>query len=249
MNTPAEARVLVIDDDRKLCGLIAEYLGPFGFEVRMAHSGPDGVAAVRGEKPDVLILDVMLPGFDGLEVLRQVRGFSRVPVLMLTALGEETDRVLGLESGADDYLPKTFSSRELLARLRAVLRRSRATEADARPAVAEDRGRVFRAGALVLDEDRHEVRVGGRDPDLTPVEFSLLAALLRAGGRVCARERLLEEVREREFEVFDRSIDVHVSALRRKLGDDARDPWLIRTIRSVGYQIIAKVEHTREDAP
>lgn len=242
MSAPAN-RILVIDDDRKLCGLIAEYLAPFGFETRMAHSGPDGVEAVRAGGADAVILDVMLPGFDGVEALRRIRVFSQVPVLMLTALGEEADRVLGLESGADDYLPKTFSSRELLARLRAVLRRARpaaASKEDARPDVVG-----LQAGPLFLDEARHEVLLDGRDPDLTPVEFSLLAALLRAGGRVCTRERLLEEVREREFEVFDRSIDVHVSALRRKLGDDAREPWLIRTVRAVGYQVIARVERVK----
>jgi DNA-binding response OmpR family regulator len=235
MENPTETRLLVIDDDRKLCGLIAEYLRPFGFRASAAHSGPEGLALLGSGEFDVVLLDVMLPGLDGFEVLRRIRAVSAVPVLMLTALGDETDRVLGLESGADDYLPKTFSSRELLARLRAVLRRAALRPAE--PANVADV--EWRCGDLYLNESRHLATQGDRPLDLTPVEFSLLAALLRARGRVCTRERLMEEIREREFEAFDRSIDVHVSALRRKLGDDARDPRIIRTVRAVGYQLAA----------
>jgi len=171
----------------------------------------------------------MLPIWDGFEALRRIRARSDVPVLMLTARGDETDRIVGLEVGADDYLPKTFSSRELLARLRAVLRRS------ARPVKPPAAANEIGSGALQLNLDTRTAALGAQPLPLTPVEFDLLASLVRAKGRIKSREALLDEIRDRHYEVFDRSIDVHISALRRKLGDDAKSPRFIRTVRSAGY--------------
>lgn len=225
-------RVLVIDDDRKLCRLIQAYLEPMGYAVEAVHTGPDGVARATGEKWDAVILDVMLPELDGFEVLRQIRARSGVPVLMLTARGDEADRIVGLEMGADDYLPKTFSTRELLARLRAVARR-----ASARPAESAAEPEIV-VGALRINAGARVAAFGDKPLPLTPVEFDLLLSLARARGRVKTRERLLEEIRERDYDVFDRSIDVHISALRKKLGDDAKEPKYIRTVRSAGYLFV-----------
>jgi len=228
-------RVLVIDDDRKLCRLIADYLGAMGYTVCAVYTGPDGVQAATEEAWEAVILDVMLPGMDGFEVLRHIRERSSVPVLMLTARGAEDDRVAGLEEGADDYLPKTFSTRELLARLRAVIRRAaRIPEA---PAATETTPGIV-AGPLRLDAVARTATLEGAPLALTPIEFDLLACLARAPGRVRTREQLLEEVRARNYEVFDRSIDVHISALRKKLGDDPKEPRFIRTIRSAGYTLV-----------
>lgn len=231
---PTKTRVLVIDDDKKLCRLIRDYLEPMGYKVEAAHTGPDGLEQARNGDYRAIILDVMLPGMDGFEVLKQLRRSSEVPVLMLTARGEESDRIVGLEIGADDYLPKTFSTRELLARLRAVTRRtSRATTAaglEAEPEIAVGPLRVNPAARVALLNDQ--------PLSLTPVEFDLLAALARARGRVKTREQLLDEIRDRNFDVFDRSIDVHISTLRRKLGDEPREPRFIRTVRAAGYMLI-----------
>jgi DNA-binding response OmpR family regulator len=227
-------RVLVIDDDRKLCRLIRDYLEPMGYAVSAAHTGPDGVEKATGESWHAIILDVMLPGLDGFEVLKQIRRRSDVPVLMLTARGEEADRIVGLEIGADDYLPKTFSTRELLARLRAVTRRTArtasASEDEAEPEVV--------VGKLRINPSVRIAVLGDQPLVLTPVEFDLLASLARARGRVKTREQLLEEIRERNYDVFDRSIDVHISALRKKLGDDPKTPRFIRTVRAAGYMLI-----------
>ncbi len=224
--------LLVIDDDRKLCGLIRDYLSPLGWKVEMRHTGPEGLDEAKAGSYEAVILDVMMPGMDGFEVLRELRKTSNVPVLMLTAMGEEADRIVGLEMGADDYLPKTFSSRELLARLRAVTRRvviHKAEEGD----VGD-----LTAGELRLNEETHIALLGDEILDLTALEFAMLASLMKAKGRVKSREALLEDVSDRRFDVFDRSIDVHVSQLRRKLGDDAKDPRFIQTIRGVGYKLL-----------
>lgn len=223
-------RLLVIDDDFKLAGLIRDYLTPMGYDVDLRHNGPDGLEAALSSDYEALILDVMMPGMDGFAVLKELRKKSDVPVLMLTALGDEADRIVGLEIGADDYLPKTFSSRELLARLRAVTRRSRLRDNHEAP-------REFSAGNLRLCEDTHTAVMGDEVLDLTALEFAILAALLKSKGRVKTRERLIEEVSERRFDVFDRSIDVHVSSLRKKLGDDAKNPRFIRTVRGIGYSM------------
>lgn len=232
--TPIQAtRVLVIDDDRKLCRLIRDYLGPLGYDVETVHTGPEGVVRAGAEAWQAVILDLMLPGLDGFEVLKQIRRTSDVPVLMLTARGDEADRIVGLEIGADDYLPKTFSTRELLARLRAVTRRS----ARVRP-TPEAAPEELVVGPLRVSPETRAAWVAEEPLELTPVEFDLLVSLARAKGRVRSREALLEEARDRNYDVFDRSIDVHISALRRKLGDDPKNPRFIRTYRGAGYMLI-----------
>jgi DNA-binding response OmpR family regulator len=230
--TDQKSRLLVIDDDRKLCRLIAQYLGPLGYDVVTVHTGPEGVERAASESWQAVILDVMLPGLDGFEVLKQIRKTSDVPVLMLTARGDEADRIVGLEIGADDYLPKTFSTRELLARLRAVTRRASRKSESSEPAAE------MVLGPIRINADSRTAVLDDRRLDLTPVEFDLLFSLARARGRVKSRDALLEEIREREYEVFDRSIDVHISSLRKKLGDDPKEPRFIRTLRSAGYMLI-----------
>ena len=226
--------LLLIDDDVKLCRLIREYLEPMGYQVSIALSSREGLRAALSGTFDAVILDVMMPEMDGFEVLKQLRAKSNVPVLMLTGLGEESDRIVGLELGADDYLPKTFSTRELLARLRAVIRRSKVTakqhdEPRREPAVV---------GEIHVDPETRIALINQQPLTLTTVEFDLLYSLAKACGRVKTRERLLLEVAERDFEAFDRSIDVHVSAIRRKLGDDPKSPRYIQTIRGVGYMML-----------
>ena len=233
-------RLLMIDDDKKLCRLVTTYLEPLGFDVAAVHTGPEGVeraAAPGPTAPHAIILDVMLPGLDGFEVLKRIRQKSAVPVLMLTARGDETDRIVGLEVGADDYLPKTFSTRELLARLRAVLRRSALNATVAAGAEAPPQEVVV--GELRLNLDARSAVLGSEPLVLTPVEFDLLASLAKAKGRIKSREALLDEARDRNYDVFDRSIDVHISSLRKKLRDDAQSPRFIRTVRSAGYMMVA----------
>ncbi|HTA30587.1 MAG TPA: response regulator transcription factor [Candidatus Cybelea sp.] len=223
----------MIDDDRKLCRLVRDYLQPMGYEMELAHTGPDGLEKALGQNYHAIILDLMLPGMDGFEVLKKLRHKSDVPVLMLTGRGEEPDRIVGLEIGADDYLPKTFSTRELLARLRAVTRRSsRKTAGAAEPAEEIVVGplRVRTASRVALLDNQPMV--------LTPVEFDLLACLAQAKGRVKTREQLLDAMSDRNYDVFDRSIDVHISALRKKLGDDPKNPRFIKTLRVAGYMLI-----------
>lgn len=244
-------RVLVIDDDRELCDLIRDYLAPLGYDTVTVHDGPAGAArAVAGDQPpfDAVILDVMLPGADGFEVLRRIRRTSDVPVLMLTARGEETDRIVGLEMGADDYLPKTFSSRELLARLRAVTRRvtNRPPAPVPHPGAAHAlSGRPpervepeIVVGSLRLNPGARSAVLGDTALKLTALEFNLLESLARARGRVRTREHLIETLGERMYDGLDRSIDVHIWSLRRKLGDDPKNPRFIRTVRAVGYMLI-----------
>jgi len=232
------AQLLIVDDDRKLCRLVKAYLEPLGYEITMAYTGPDGLAKALAGKYDAVILDVMLPGLNGFELLRRLREISTVPVLMLTGLGDESDRVAGLEIGADDYLPKTFSTRELLARLRAVIRRSRLTASMARRSGEAP----IVIGPLRIDSEARAARLNGQPLVLTPIEFAMLLCLARGCGRVQTREHLLLEVAERDFEIFDRSIDVHISSLRRKLGDDPKAPRFIQTIRSAGYMLLKPAE-------
>lgn len=235
METPpfVTTRILVVDDDIKLCQLIRDYLEPLGYDVAMAHNGPAGVELATRESFAALILDVMLPGYDGFQALRKIRALSSVPVLMLTGRGEEADRIVGLELGADDYLPKTFSTRELLARLRAVIRRSVLSAAQTAPRLSDP----IVVGDLTIDPEARDVTVGDQALLLTAIEFDLLLTLARAAGKVKSREQLLLEVADRNFEVFDRSIDVHISSIRRKLGDDPKSPRYILTIRSAGYML------------
>ena len=227
-------RVLVIDDDRELCALIKAYLDPLGYEVLAEHNGPAGADRALAEKFSAVILDVNMPGMDGFEVLKRVRGKSDVPILMLTSRGEETDRIVGLEMGADDYLPKTFSSRELLARLRAVTRRT------ARPAApGADRVEAeIVVGPLRINPNSRVALLHGEPLTLTALEFELLASLARARGRVKSREQLIETIADRNYDGLDRSIDVHIWSLRKKLGDDPKNPHFIRTVRAVGYMLI-----------
>lgn len=230
MEIQGNPRLLVVDDDRKLAGLIRDYLTPMGYDVDLRHDGPAGLAEALASPYQAVILDVMLPGMDGFALLRELRKTSDVPVLMLTALGDEADRIVGLEIGADDYLPKTFSTRELLARVRAVIRRARIRVVPGMPA-------ELVAGPLRVCEETHTAVLDDQALDLTTLEFAILTSLLKSKGRVKSRERLIEEVSERRFDVFDRSIDVHVSSLRKKLGDDAKNPRFIRTIRGIGYAL------------
>jgi DNA-binding response OmpR family regulator len=226
--------VLMIDDDVKLCRLVSDYLAPFGFSVGTAYNGHDGLDKIKNEEFQAVILDVMLPGIDGFTVLKQIRQFSDVPVLMLTALGDESDRIVGLEIGADDYLPKTFSTRELLARLRAVTRRSQMNGA-----ARKNEGDEIVIGDIYINQATREVKVSGEAVALTALEFDLLLSLMRAAGRVLDRDTLLDAVAGRSYDVFDRSVDVHISSLRRKLGDDSKHPRYIKTIRSVGYMLVS----------
>ena len=230
-------KILMIDDDLKLCRLVKDYLEPFGFAVAAAHTGTDGLEKVSAENFDAIILDVMLPQMDGFEVLKRIRQTSEVPVLMLTALGDEADRIVGLEIGADDYLPKTFSTRELLARLRAVTRRTRITSKN-----ILDETEEITLGDILINTATREVSQNGELLNLTALEFDLLACLVRSAGRVLNRDQILDEIAGREYDVFDRSIDVHISSLRRKLGDDFKNPRYIRTIRSVGYMLVPQGE-------
>lgn len=223
----------MIDDDVKLCRLVKDYLAPFGFAVEPEHTGPAGLKRVKDANFDALILDLMLPGMDGISVLKEIRTFSNVPVLMLTALGDESDRIVGLEVGADDYLPKTFSTRELLARLRAVMRRSQTNRDE--PANPDE---IVRVRDISIDPATRVAKKGNDPIVLTALEFDLLLALARGAGRVLDRDTLLDAAAGRDYDVFDRSIDVHISLLRKKLGDDPKNPRYIKTVRSVGYMLV-----------
>jgi DNA-binding response OmpR family regulator len=217
--------ILLIEDDRRLAEMVSEYLGEAGFRVAVAGDGRTGLARLGNEPYDALVLDLMLPDMDGLEVCRQLRAFSDTPVLMLTARGDAMDRVVGLEVGADDYLPKPFEPRELLARLRAILRRS----GPARSAS------VLRFGRLEIDRDARRVRVDGAERSLTGHQFALLVALAERAGRVLSRDALMDLVRGEELEAFDRSIDVHVSRIRAAIEDDPKHPRRLLTVRGAGY--------------
>ncbi len=235
---PRKLSVWVIVDDAELCALIADYLTPLGYEVATENDGARGLERALGEPFQAVILDVMLPGLDGFEVLKRLRSRSDVPVLMLTARGEETDRVVGLEMGADDYLPKTFSPRELLARLRAVTRRSTRVPSAAAPAELELPGAEIIVGPLLIRADIRDALLDGEPLHLTTLEYELLAALARARGRVKTREQLIETVAERNYDGLDRSIDVHIWSLRKKLGDDPKNPRFIKTVRAAGYMLM-----------
>jgi len=224
-------RILVIDDDVELCGLVGEYLESEGFLVEAVYDGERGLERARQDNYVLVVLDVMLPGMNGFEVLRHIRSSSRIPVLLLTARGEEVDRIVGLEIGADDYMPKTFNPRELVARIRAVLRRTR----DGKSGTSEGVPDILRVGDIELDPATRIVRRGSKPVDLTSVEFGLLEALLREAGRVVTRERLAATVLSRKFSPFDRSIDMHVSKVRKKIGDAEGEPEHIKTVRGVGY--------------
>src|SRR4051794_32385293 len=221
-------KILIIDDDEELCELVSEYLTVEGFDVVAVNDGESGLEAAESGKYDLAILDVMLPKMNGFEVLRHLRQKSKLPVLMLTARGDDMERIVGLEIGADDYLPKPFNPRELVARIRAILRR---THSAAGEALVPD---IIKVGDVELDPARRSVHHHGKPVELTSVEFGLLQVPLREAGRVVTREALVDEVLGRKFSPFDRSIDMHVSKVRKKLGDtDTEDH--IKTVRGAGY--------------
>lgn len=266
----SEAPILVIDDDEELCALLTDYLGREGYQVRSVTDGREGLAEAASGKYRMVLLDLMLPSMDGFEVMRELRKSSTAPVIMLTAKGDEVDRIVGLELGADDYLPKPFNPRELVARIKAVLRRTgenslpaankaaipaanetnnvaangagagagkiAATNAAENPAGNGPETLTF--GGLTLDLPGYRAALDGEELPLTVIEFSLLRELAKSAGRVLSRDDLMDRVRGREFESFDRSIDVHISHLRQKLGDHPRNPRFIRTVRSVGYMFM-----------
>jgi DNA-binding response OmpR family regulator len=221
--------ILVIDDDVELCSLVAEYLRAEGFAVESVHDGERGHQRALQGKYVLVVLDVMLPGMNGFEVLRKIRSASKLPVLLLTARGQEVDRIVGLEIGADDYLPKPFNPRELVARIRAILRRTLGDGGATGSLPA-----VLKVGDVELDPATRVATRNGRSLDLTSVEFNLLEVLLREAGRVVSRERLVNAVLGRKFSPYDRSIDMHVSKVRKKMGD-TEDEGPIKTVRGVGY--------------
>ncbi len=222
-------RVLVVDDEAPIVELLRGYLAAEGMDVVVAQDGPSAVEAVRERRPDVVVLDVMLPGMDGFEVLRQVRTFSDAYVIMLTARAEEIDRIVGLSVGADDYLVKPFSPRELVARVKALLRRRRATGGEG------DTGR-HQLGELVIDQPTRAVTVRGRPIELTTTEFELLLTLARDAGVVFSRQRLLDRVWGMDYIGDEHVVDVHLGNLRHKLGEDAARPRFIETVRGAGYR-------------
>jgi two-component system response regulator RstA len=224
--------LLMIEDDVRLAGLTREYLERNGIVVSWEADGERGLQRALRQRFDAVLLDLMLPGRGGISVCQRLREHSDVPILMITARGEEADRVLGLEIGADDYLPKPFSPRELLARIRSAVRRARGQ--------AGPRSALVRVGDLVLDSGTMRVTANGVLLELTSYEFALLQALAERAGQVLSRERLMELARGSAEEAFDRSIDVHISRLRQKLGDDPRNPQRIRTVRGVGYQYLSR---------
>lgn len=233
-------RILVIDDDVELCALVGEYLEPEGFQIEAVYDGNRGLERALSGDHLLIVLDVMLPGMNGFDVLRKIRNTSKIPVLLLTARGEDVDRIVGLEIGADDYLPKPFNPRELVARIRAILRRTK---------VGEQSGaqipEPIHVGDVELDPATRIVLHNGQPVDLTSVEFNLLHVLLREAGRVVTRERLVDEVLSRKFSPFDRSIDMHVSKIRKKLGDTDNGSEHIKTVRGVGYIFAHPREHAR----
>ena len=230
---PTKTHILIVDDDKKLCRLVMDYLSPMGYDVASAHDGIKGLEMLQNGDFHAVILDVMMPEMDGFEMLKQLRKQSDIPVLMLTARGEETDRIVGLEMGADDYLPKTFSSRELLARLRAVTRRYRPLEHKTEASRVQDN--TLAVGELEIHLNGRTAYLSGKPLPLTPLEYDLLITLAKSPARVLSRDQLLDAVAGRNYDVFDRSVDVHISSLRRKLGEGPRNPRFIQTVRTVGY--------------
>jgi two-component system response regulator CpxR len=223
-------QILIIDDDVALCELVTEYLEPLGFAIESVHRGDLGAERALEGQHALVVLDVMLPGLNGFEVLRRIRAESKVPVLMLTARGDDVDRIVGLEIGADDYLPKPFNPRELTARIRAILRRVPTEKPIDRTAVKK-----LSVGDVVLDSGTRTVLRAGANVELTSVEFDLLEKLLRAAGEIVTREDLSQQVLGRSASPFDRSIDMHISNLRKKLGHQSGDAERIKTVRGVGY--------------
>jgi len=227
-----QSHILMVDDDVDLNALVTEYLARFGHRLVTATTATRGMAELRRERPDLVILDIMLPDTDGLTLCREIRSEFDVPIIMLTARGEVADRVLGLELGADDYLSKPFEPRELVARIQSVIRRSASRESPA--ALVSD--------GLRLEKETRRVRLDGSDIELTTMEFELLSVLMESHGRVLSRNRLIERLRGIDADVYDRSVDMLVSRLRDKLGDDSHAPRFIKTVRLTGYQFVGKTK-------
>ncbi|RVG56342.1 DNA-binding response regulator [Sinorhizobium meliloti] len=229
-------RVLIVDDDTRLSAMLSDYLSGNGYTVDTAATATVGIAELGRRNPDVVILDVMLPDIDGFETCRRIRAVSDVPILMLTAKGEETDRIVGLELGADDYLPKPFNPRELLARLKAILRRRNGSAAVMR---------TLRFGRLEIDPGSRSVRIDGRECTLTSYQFDVLVALAENPGRTLSREQLMDAVKGEELDAFDRSIDVHISRIRAAIESDPKHPRRIITVRGAGYVFARYQDDTR----
>jgi DNA-binding response OmpR family regulator len=225
-------KILVVDDELDIVKVVRAYLEQSGFRVITASDGEQALAVFRHEKPDLIVLDLNLPKLDGLDVCRAIRRDSNVPIIMLTARVEETDRLIGLEIGADDYIVKPFSPREVVARVRTVLRRST-------PAL--EQSSLITIGALSIDPPKHEVQLQGRTVDLTPSEFNILLAMASQPGRAFSRMELLDAAQGESYEGYERSIDVHIKNLRQKLGDEPRDPTYILTVYGVGYKFNDKL--------
>jgi len=219
--------ILIVEDEEQIVRVVRAYLEQAGYEVLVARNGPEGLMRVRQQRPDLVVLDLMLPGMDGLDVCRAIRRESSTPIIMLTARAEETDKLIGLEIGADDYMTKPFSPRELVARVRAVLRRVGGDE----PAET-----LIRAANVEIDLQAHTVLVHGQSVDLTPTEFDLLVAMARHPGRVLSRAQLLDATLGEVYEGYERTIDVHIKNLRRKIEPDPRAPRYIQTVYGVGYR-------------
>ncbi len=225
-------KILIVDDEKKLVSVVRGYLEQAGFNVAVAYDGPQALAVFRHEKPNLILLDLNLPGLDGLDVARTLRKESNVPIIMLTARVEETDRLIGLELGADDYIVKPFSPREVVARVRAVLRRT-----GGETAAPE----VLHAGELTLDLGKHTLTTNGGPVDLTPTEFDLLTALMQNPGRAFTRLQLLDRVQGESYEGYERTVDAHIKNLRQKIGDDPKNPRYILTVFGVGYKFAEEV--------
>lgn len=227
-----DKKVLIVDDDQKLRALLTEYLTEFGFQTATLPDGRRVLSAIKTENPHIVLLDIMLPHKDGFDILREIRTAFTVPVIMLTARGEDADRIVGLELGADDYLPKPFNPRELLARIRAVLRRSAAAiEGDA----GQDGNHLVEAGGLILNKAKRVVEVENEEVALSSTEFEILKVLMEHPNRTLSRDQLMNMARGRDFMAFDRSIDVHISKLRAKVESNPRSPERIKTVWGAGY--------------
>lgn len=225
-------KILVVDDEKKFVNVLRGYLEQAGFAVVTAYDGKNALAAFRHEKPNLVLLDLNLPEMDGLDVARTMRKESNMPIIMVTARVEETDRLIGLELGADDYITKPFSPREVVARVRAVLRRVQGETAPVE---------ILRAGEVEMDLTKHAVTVDGESVELTPTEFDLLAALMKNPGRAFTRMQLLDLVQGEQFEGYERTIDAHIKNLRQKLGDDPKQPRYILTVFGVGYKFAEEI--------
>ena len=231
MHSDTSLNILLVEDDERLAGLTRQYLENHGNVVTVVHDGKEGLQEALRYDFDAVLLDLMLPGMDGIQICQQIRQHKDVPIIMLTARGEEADRVLGLEIGADDYMPKPFSPRELLARLRAIIRRSRGGAGPSLNAVTSGNLRLLPASA--------RAELDGHLLDLTSYEFAILLALVKSTGRILTREQIMEIAGGNPDEAFDRSVDVHISRLRKKLGDSSNRPNMIRTVRGLGYMFMA----------